>query len=374
MTDTIVHSTPKEKEGNATHPDAEAFAAIDRRSEEEQSSMTHGMIAVFAVTFLILVASGKTILTKASFANLNFDYPVVLSGLSCLVTDAGVAFLWMGRVSEYSHPKLSKMAGFCLIAVFTAAGMAFQNLALNLLSVAVQQVFRATLPVWVITLEIVILRMRHSAWIYAAIVPLVLGPCICIQSAGAAISVLGLVYMSLGVCFSALKVIYLYKMVKEIEHDMGMVSFLFWLDLLMVPILLPWAIINGELGMALTYEGGATAWALLMLVSIMGGLRAYSINLVVKYASALTKTAADVFSQAVTIYFSMWFFNTPATLQMHAGVAVTICGFVFYSYIKYQQKVAAKLAKRIADEVDAAIKQPLLSGDKLIGDDASLKV
>eukprot|EP00954_Amorphochlora_amoebiformis_P017119 1317170-Amorphochlora_amoeboformis.AAC.1 len=107
---------------------------------------------------------------------------------------------------------------------------------------------------------------------------------------------LGLIYMSIGVLMSALKVVYLEKVVRSVRKDMGMVSFLFWLDLLMIPILAPWAVANGEVH-NWAKKTSAVAWGFLVLVSIMGGFRAYSINLVVKYASALTKTAADIFTQ-----------------------------------------------------------------------------
>ena len=33
----------------------------------------------------------------------------------------------------------------------------------------------------------------------------------------------------------------------QVRSEMGMVSFLFWLELAMVPILLPWAFFNGEI-------------------------------------------------------------------------------------------------------------------------------
>ncbi|GAB5370185.1 hypothetical protein AAMO2058_001470800 [Amorphochlora amoebiformis] len=366
------------------------------------ASVMENSMAILSVVFLIGIAASKTILTKAAFkqssirsgvplacdpakgnsvANflvrtlpeihtkfhepqIAFSYPIILSGLSCLVTDTAIVGVWGTGLAKFAAPKLDKLPSFVVVTVMTALGMAFQNLALNLLSVALQQALRATLPVCVVLFERAILGKTHNLWIYVSLLPLMVGPMLCVKgSHGGDISMLGLIYMSIGVLMSALKVVYLEKVVRSVRKDMGMVSFLFWLDLLMIPILAPWAVANGEVFEVHNWakKTSAVAWGFLVLVSIMGGFRAYSINLVVKYASALTKTAADIFTQALTIYVSLIIFNTKSTPLLHTGIAVTVCGFAFYTYIKYLEKLKAKAAKaKAAKDVE---KEPFLQGN-----------
>jgi len=327
-------------------------------------------MAIFSVVFLIGIAASKTILTKAAFKQVDFGYPIILSGMSCLVTDTAIAGLWGTGMASYAAPKSDKLWSFAVVTVMTALGMAFQNLALNMLSVALQQALRATLPVFVIVFERVILGKSHNKLIYVALIPLTLGPMLCLKgSSGADITVMGLIYMTAGVLMSALKVVYLEKVVRSVRKDMGMVSFLFWLDLFMVPILAPWAVANGEIFEVASWpqRTSAIAWGFLILVSIMGGLRAYSINMVVKHASALTKTAADIFTQALTIYVSLLIFNTEASTMLHLGIAVTVAGFGFYTAIKYnekQKKKAKKAAiKKVVEDNDNEVEPFLKPSD-----------
>lgn len=319
-------------------------------------------MALFSVIFLITIAASKTILTKAAFKQINFSYPVILSALSCVVTCFGIVGLWGTGIADFSIPKKDKLTGFGAVTVMTALGMAFQNLALNSLSVALQQALRATLPVFVIIFERVVLGKRHNNWIYVALIPLTAGPMLCVSgSKGGDVTMIGLIYMTFGVLLSALKVVYLEKIVRSVRKDMGMVSFLFWLDLFMVPILAPWAVANGEVFEVPNWSNktSAIAWGFLIMVSIMGGLRAYSINLTVKYASALTKTTADIFTQALTIYVSLLIFHTTASPLLHTGIAVTVAGFAFYTYIKYIEKQKAKALKAKKPE-----NETLISGKK----------
>lgn len=173
---------------------------------------------------------------------------------------------------------------------------------------------------------------------------------------------MGIIYMSVGIMMAALKVVYLEKVVRSVRKDMGMVSFLFWLDLFMIPILLPWAYANGELSAVQNWKkvGSEIAWSFLILVSLMGGLRAYSINLCVKYASALTKTVADIFTQAVTIYASLFIFKTASTPMLHIGIGITMFGFGLYTFVKFNEKHKKKAEKTVKTNEETVEKEPFL--------------
>jgi len=194
--------------------------------------------------------------------------------------------------------------------------------------------------VFVIVFETVMLGIMHTGELYLCLVPLIVGPMLTVSgSFEKDFTDVGFMAMLIGVALAGLKVVYLGQIVHRLKEEMDMISFLFWLDLFILPVLLPWAALNGELFTVAQWEHKLNwvAWAFLIVVSLMGGLRAYTINLTVKHSSALTKTTADIFTQALSIYSSLWIFQTAASPGLHSGIIITIAGFAIYMGLKYKE-------------------------------------
>jgi len=321
--------------------------------------------AVFAVVFMALVAITKTLVTKGLFSDVNFEYPVVYSGISCIATDLMIIPLFATGVSKPEPLQREHWWGFLLCCALTAVDMGCMNLALNELSVSVQQALKASTPVLIIVLEYLLQGKRHSMYMIGCMIPLTVGPLMCAMgSNGGDVTLAGIIFMLGAIVSGAAKVVFLHKVIGKVKSTMSMVSVLFWMDLLMLLFVVPWAFANGEMGQVGGWEH-LTSWYMWMMVfgvGVMGGVRAYSINLVLKYTSALTKVATDVFVQAATITLSIWIFSTSTSPIMIAGIFVTVGGYGCYSAVKYHQKQLAKAAKKAAssdklrkDEVESLL-------------------
>lgn len=139
---------------------------------------------------------------------------------------------------------------------------------------------------------------------------------------------------------SSIKMVTTHAVIRQVRDEMGMVSFLFWLELSMVPILIPWAWLNGELSTVVSWDeyNEPMAWTFIMVVAVIGGLRAYVQNMVLKYNSALTLAAANILIQAMTILISIWVFNTSTTTEMDLGIAISLGGYALYTMQKTMNK------------------------------------
>jgi len=324
--------------------------------------------AVFAVVFMALVAITKTLVTKGLFSDVDFEYPVVYSGISCVATDLMILPLFATGISKLEPLKRMHWWGFLLCCALTAVDMGCMNLALNELSVSVQQALKASTPVLIILLEYLLQGKRHSTYMIGCMVPLTMGPLMCAMgSKGGDVTLSGIIFMLGAIVSGAAKVVFLHKVIGQVKSTMSMVSVLFWMDLLMLLFVAPWAVANGEISQVGSWEHITSwyMWAMVFGVGVMGGVRAYSINLVLKYTSALTKVATDVFVQAATITLSIWIFSTSTSPLMIAGVLITVGGYGCYSAVKYHEKQLAKGLKKasISDKLGKEEVEGLLGDD-----------
>mmetsp|Transcript_27449 Transcript_27449/g.74570 ORF Transcript_27449/g.74570 Transcript_27449/m.74570 type:complete len:108 (+) Transcript_27449:1383-1706(+) len=71
-----------------------------------------------------------------------------------------------------------------------------------------------------------------------------------------------------------------------------------------------------------------------MVVAVMGGVRAYVQNLVLKYNSPLTLAAANILIQALTIVVSIFLFDTETSFELDCGIVVSLAGYALYTMQK----------------------------------------
>ena len=100
-----------------------------------------------------------------------------------------------------------------------------------------------------------------------------------------------------------------------------------------------------------------------LIVAVVGGLRAYVQNMVLKYNSALTLAAANILIQALTIVISIFLFHTQTSFMMNLGIFISLVGYGAYSYQSGQSKAAAA-AKALAAEAQL---QPAEGDDQSAG-------
>merc|ERR1712054_9039 len=187
-----------------------------------------------------------------------------------------------------------------------------------------------------VTIESVVRRKLAHPMIYLVIVFLCTGPIVAQIGAPAEdVSVLGIIIQLAGVTCSACKYVFAHSVMQKCKKDLGTFAFLFWIDTLILVLLVPWSLINGELVALLEDPENAIDWVNLTVTAILGGIRFFSQLLVLKVSTATTLSCANLAFQAINIYLSLALFGKPAlTAGLVCGSALTLSAAGVYTYFK----------------------------------------
>jgi hypothetical protein len=291
--------------------------------------------APLALTFYITVAVVKTMLTKALFEG-GAAFPVGFSVISAMATCTVLIPVFIFDRKQWAVPKFEYMGGFLLVCTLVALDLALTNIAVSLLAVAVQQCLIATNPAFTVTIESIVRRTLAHPAIYMVIVFLCCGPIVAQIGAPAEdISVLGILIQLAGVTCSACKYVFAHSVMQKCKKDLGTFSFLFWIDTLILVILVPWSLINGELVAILQDPETALDWVNLLFTAVLGGVRFFSQLLVLKVSTATTLSCANLAFQAINIYLSLALFGKPTlTAGLVCGSLITLSSAGVYTYFK----------------------------------------
>eukprot|EP00465_Bigelowiella_longifila_P013830 CAMPEP_0185255330 /NCGR_PEP_ID=MMETSP1359-20130426/4347_1 /TAXON_ID=552665 /ORGANISM="Bigelowiella longifila, Strain CCMP242" /LENGTH=309 /DNA_ID=CAMNT_0027839129 /DNA_START=243 /DNA_END=1172 /DNA_ORIENTATION=+ len=230
---------------------------------------------------------------------------------------------------------------FLTVAIFTCIDLACMNMGLDYLSVSVQQALNAATPAAVIFFELVLYGKMRAYYVYLPFIPLLAGSVITTLASGEhQSSPIGILIMVVAIFSGSLKAITTHKYLIKIKNEMGVVSFLFWLDAAMLVMLVPWAHIKGETQGLMNWKYMATPfpWIIVLSNGLIGGLRAYLVKLVLKFNTPLTKVVCDIIIKAMTIGISIIIFGTLVPALMGFGVILTLFGFGMYSVAALREK------------------------------------
>ena len=150
---------------------------------------------------------------------------------------------------------------------------------------------RATSPTATVLLESILERKWQHPAIYAIVCLMVVGPVLAqFGSTFGDADPVGIVMMVLAVISGAFKYVLAHKVIKEYRHSMGTLAFTFWVEVIVGVVLLPWALLNGELYKLATGEEASTVgeWVLLLLTAAYGGVRIFSQFYLLQFTSATT--------------------------------------------------------------------------------------
>merc|ERR1712054_578836 len=119
-----------------------------------------------------------------------------------------------------------------------------------------------------------------------------------------------------------------------VKKDLGTFGVLFWIDIFILFILVPWAIFDNSLvGLFKSCESGWD-WLNLFFTAVLGGVRFFSQLLVLKVTSPTSLSCANVAFQAINIYLSIPVFHTVLTAGMIVGSIVVLSSASVYTYFK----------------------------------------
>jgi len=315
-----------------------------------QSLFREHSSATFAFSFLVAVGVSKTLLTKLIFNH--SPTPLAFSVLSCLATNICLVPI---LIYKKDTPVLTKkmLPGFAGICVAIALDLACQNVALAILSVALQQCIKATAPTATVVVESIIRRKKYHWAIYLSVVTICLGPIlVAMQSSWEAKSdagsqPFGAFMMIVAVIGGAFKAVLCHKAIKEFREQMGILAFTFWVEVFVGFMILPFAIYTGEVS-TMWYESGNDflGWVLVWFTAAFGGVRIVSQFYFLAKTSATSLAMSGIAMQALTIIIGMIAFGTDPTVLLCLGVVFTIVTSAVYMWLKTSSVLVKKLEKK----------------------------
>jgi len=313
--------------------------------EETSPSFIMKFAAPLSISFYITVAVVKTMLTKALFEG-GASFPVGFSAVSAIMTCVCLVPVFLIDKTQWAVPKREYFGGFMMVCVLVALDLALTNIAVSLLAVAIQQCIIATNPAFTLTIESIVRKKLSHPMIYLIILFLCTGPIVAQVGAPADdISVLGIIVQLMGVTCSACKYVFAHAVMQTCKKDLGTFSFLFWIDTMILFILVPWALIHQvdygdgqrgpELVALLKDPENALDWFNLLFTAILGGVRFFSQLLVLRVTTATSLSTANLAFQAINIYLSLAIFGKPTlTAGLVCGSLITLGSAGVYTYFK----------------------------------------
>ena len=307
-------------------------------------SLSQSMATIGAISLLIAIAVAKVQLTAFLFSGAA-HFPTAYSFYSAIITDIMLVPAFLIVPSQWGTPTKEMFSGphyaLTLIIFFTTLDLAFTNIALSEISISLQQCIAATNPFWTSVIESVIHRKWQHPIVYVTVTGLVTGAVLACISDVAKVNLLGIIAACIAVLSSASKGAFTHAAFRQFKNQLGPLSLLFWVDLLMLPIFIPWVLISGELVDVLKSGMSATDWLLFTGVAGLGGVRALTQMLVLKLVSATSMSTANIFTMALNIMLSfephirsLHQYTPDVTPLLVIGIALVVIFSALYAYLK----------------------------------------
>lgn len=293
-----------------------ARAAPHDMSTYFRSLFTKHSAATSAFGFLVTVGVSKTLLTKLIFTH--SPTPVAFSVLSCIATNICLTpiLIYQGDCKCLKREMLPRFAGIC---VAIALDLACQNVALAVLSIALQQCLKATSPTFTVIVESFIKRKKFHPAIYATVAAICIGPILVASASSwkakseAGSQTFGAIMMIVAMVGGAFKYVLCHQVISEFRKEMGVLAFTFWVEVFVGAMLAPWALLNGE-AYRLTFDADRTFGDLVLLwaTAAFGGVRVVSQFYFLAKTSATSLAMSGIAMQALTILIGIAAFGTRA--------------------------------------------------------------
>ena len=317
--------------------------------------------SILVVLLYVVLAVLRTMLTKALF-NINFN-PVAFSAATAFCTCVALVPVFVFDRRQWAVPKREYLPQFLVVCALCAVNLAGTNTAVAHLSLTLQQCLVATIPAFTVVVESAYKRTLAHPAIYATILALCAGPIVMATGYTGVISPLGVVAQMLAVAASACKSVILHALLdkarrlhrraararatlhptrtphlSQARKDLGAFAILFWIDAVILLILIPWGLANGELVALVRSPKNPYQWAQLVGTAVLGGARFFSQLLVLKFHPASSLAVANLGMQALNMYLAIWLFGTPAlTPHVVGGSALALAMAALYSYFKWSR-------------------------------------
>ena len=237
----------------------------------ERNLLRENAPALLALGFMTFIAVTKTLLTKYLFMHVHL--PIAFSVMSCVATVLCFLPIFAFRSDFFAVPRWRMLPRFLGVCLAIAIDLGCTNVAISVLSLALQQCIKATSPAATIFLESLVTRKvrvppsarprsradaassRHRGarmnsrpqvqhpLVYLVVLCICAGPVLTrLGSPTFDGSLLGIVMMVAAVIAGAFKYVLAHKIVTEYRHELGTLAFTFWVRRAPGPTALPQAL------------------------------------------------------------------------------------------------------------------------------------
>jgi len=282
---------------------------------------------------------GLTLLNKAVFSFGAFNFPLTLSALHMLITGV-LSWICVHHLKLFPYNPNIDSRGQIYLFLFSfifSINIVMGNVSIQIVSVALVQVFRAVIPGVTMALSLLILGKRSSLYLVLSMVPICLGVMLTV-SGELDLTFIGLVYTAIGTFLSALKVVVCNKFLKGTYemHPLDLlarVAPLAFVQTAVMVYLLEWNELSNE-----WYKYADDS---VVLFSVFGsGFMAWLLNITNFFTnqktSPVTLTVGGNVKQILTILLSIAIFNTRVSFMGALGILVTVAGAILYSIVNHK--------------------------------------
>jgi len=286
-----------------------------------------------AFILLTSVAISKTLLTKLVLEHI--DAPVAFSLVSCASTWIMLTplLVCLGLFGRLDHRNVD---GVIAASVMIALDLAFANVALSHLTVALQQCIRATAPVVTMCADAALRSKQFSRVRVATVASICIGPILMVFDTFDASSdvngqALGVTAMLLSVLAGALKSVAAHQVIAVAKGSMSVWAFTWWVEMIVAVLLLPWAIWTG--GAADVLHAPPWLQGLTVVVAAYGGVRVLSQFYFLRHTSPTSLAMSVIVIQVLTTLGGVVFFGDPTTPWSSFGMTLTISSAALYAWL-----------------------------------------
>eukprot|EP01064_Diplonema_japonicum_P004370 TRINITY_DN12833_c1_g1_i2.p1 TRINITY_DN12833_c1_g1~~TRINITY_DN12833_c1_g1_i2.p1 ORF type:complete len:353 (+),score=26.61 TRINITY_DN12833_c1_g1_i2:426-1484(+) len=298
--------------------------------------------------------SSWTLLIKWQFKLYGMNFSVLLAAYQMLFVGA-VSSLYLLATNRFKYPTKSVLLRVLPLGLVRSTDIGFGNAALRLISVALQQIIKSTIPVYVCVLSSIVLKKAVSYRVWLALVPII-GGVILASWGKLTASWLG-VLMAVTSCIA--------RAGKAIINDMLLHATTEEDRLDTMQIMSFESPISGVIltVAGVVFEGGAvfewysrtdrssipTVMFFNSLCGLLMLLNQWSYISIIKHTSSVTCQVLMNLKMVTLIFISVLLFNTQL-LPLHVlGMCVATVGCTSYAFIKQHEEAALKMAASMSD-------------------------
>ena len=281
-----------------------------------------------------------TVLNKAAFAKVDFQYPYALSTIhmACNIIGAQIYFLF-SRTVKPKQVEGNNRRSIILFSIIFSLNIAIGNTSLRYASVNFNQVCRALVPVIVMIISMVYYGKSFSQNRKLAVLPIVVGVALAFYG-DLSFTAIGAFYTLLCVLLAALKAVVGGELLcGDLKlHEIDLLSKMCPLALLQIGFV---SVCTGEVSEIIARWDELAAGPALQVV-LLSGILSFSLNvssfIANKVTSALTLCIAANVKQVLLVAFGTLYFGDAVGLLNGLGIVIVIFGSFRYGLVSITEK------------------------------------